>query len=154
MNEAAFHLTEQSTLREFQKRFLRLEPMKAVLVEKAFSHAEWLFETKWDGVRAVCFIEDGVGRLMSRNQLDITARYPELELLAEWVNASQAVIDGEIVSLDEEGLPSFSASSSPARARTAERNCRQRTPEGRQLEMSRLTDDVRVVADLKRSPRS
>jgi bifunctional non-homologous end joining protein LigD len=112
MNEAAFHLTEQGTLPGVPEAIpaampIFIEPMKAVLVEKAFSHAEWLFETKWDGVRAVCFIENGVGRLMSRNQLDITARYPELELLAEWVNASQAVIDGEIVSLDEEGLPSF-----------------------------------------------
>lgn len=83
-------------------------PMLATLVDEPFSNDEWLFEIKWDGYRAVAFIEDGKVRLVSRNQNEFTPEFPELQALAKAVNAKQAVLDGEIVALDEHGRPSFS----------------------------------------------
>lgn len=85
----------------------KIEPMLATLVNKPFVDAEWLFETKWDGVRALCFIQGGTARLVSRSQQDITFRYPELEGLPKWVNAERAILDGEIVVRDEKGAARF-----------------------------------------------
>jgi bifunctional non-homologous end joining protein LigD len=85
-----------------------IRPMLATLVDKPFSGPEWLFEVKWDGYRALAFLEGGSLRLVSRNQNDLTAQYPELQALSSFVKAKRAVLDGEIVALDEAGRPSFS----------------------------------------------
>jgi bifunctional non-homologous end joining protein LigD len=85
-----------------------IRPMLATLVDKPFTDPEWLFEVKWDGYRAIAFIEAGRLRLMSRNQNDLTAEYPELSGLPKYVRAQTAILDGEIVALDEQGRPSFS----------------------------------------------
>ena len=85
-----------------------IHPMLATLTAKAFDNPDWVFEIKWDGYRAVAFIEDGRVRLMSRTQNDLTAQFPELDSLPQFVRAQRAILDGEIVALDEEGRPSFS----------------------------------------------
>jgi bifunctional non-homologous end joining protein LigD len=79
--------------------------MLATLVPEAFDDPAWGFEPKWDGIRtiAVC---DTATRLISRNARDVTAAYPELHSLHDRVVALEAVIDGEIVAMDE-GRPSF-----------------------------------------------
>ena len=82
--------------------------MLATSIEKPFDGPEWLFEIKWDGYRAVAFLEDGNVRLVSRTQNDLTAQFPELKDLASSIKAKTAVLDGEVVALDEEGRPSFS----------------------------------------------
>jgi bifunctional non-homologous end joining protein LigD len=84
-----------------------VEPMLATLGEHPFSDPNWLFEIKWDGVRALARIEDSASTLRSRNGADITKRYPELAFLPQAFAASQAIVDGEIVALDERGLSSF-----------------------------------------------
>ena len=84
-----------------------IKPMLATLVDESFSDPDWVFETKWDGFRSVCFLHDGRVRLVSRNQIEMTPQYPELENLAKQFKAKQAVIDGEIVALDEKGMPRF-----------------------------------------------
>jgi bifunctional non-homologous end joining protein LigD len=86
----------------------KIRPMLATSVEKPFDNPAWLFEIKWDGYRAVAFIEDGGVRLVSRNQNDLTAQFPELRDLPKFVKAQRAILDGEIVALDEQGRPSFS----------------------------------------------
>ncbi|WP_305884687.1 non-homologous end-joining DNA ligase [Micromonospora sp. RHAY321] len=68
----------------------------------------WAYEFKWDGVRAIGYVADGV-RLLSRNDRDITRAYPELDELANLLTGRKAVLDGEIVALDGKGRPSFSA---------------------------------------------
>src|SRR5712691_2359955 len=78
-----------------------IHPMLATLVDKPFSDPDWLFETKWDGVRGICFIKKGQARFVSRNQIEMTGQYPELENVAECVRATDAILDGEIVALDE-----------------------------------------------------
>jgi bifunctional non-homologous end joining protein LigD len=85
-----------------------IHPMLASVVEKPFDGPEWLFEIKWDGYRAVAFIDDGSVRLVSRNQNDLTPRYPELRQLAKFLNAKSAILDGEVVVLDDQGRSSFS----------------------------------------------
>ena len=54
--------------------------MLATLVDKPFDGQDWLYEVKWDGYRAITFLESGSVRLVSRNQNDMTAAYPELAL--------------------------------------------------------------------------
>jgi len=83
-------------------------PMLATPVEKPFDDPDWLFEIKWDGYRAVAFIEDGKVRLVSRNQNDLTGQYSELQELPKLVKAKNAILDGEIAALDEQGRASFS----------------------------------------------
>ncbi len=83
-------------------------PMLATAIEKPFDNPEWLFEIKWDGYRAVAFIGEGRVRFVSRNQNDLTGQYPELATLPQFIKARRAILDGEIVALDDEGRPSFS----------------------------------------------
>jgi len=85
----------------------RLEPMLATLGEHPFTDPDWLFEIKWDGVRALAWIADGALTLRSRAGGDITARYPELTSLPQAVAANQVILDGEIVALDARGLSDF-----------------------------------------------
>jgi bifunctional non-homologous end joining protein LigD len=87
---------------------LTIHPMLAESVDEPFDGGEWLFEIKWDGYRAVAFIADGKVRLVSRNQNDLTARFPELKDLPQFVKAKGAILDGEVVALDEQGRASFS----------------------------------------------
>jgi bifunctional non-homologous end joining protein LigD len=85
-----------------------IHPMLATSIEKPFDAPDWLFEIKWDGYRAVAFLENGKARLVSRNQNELTHRYPELKDLAKSVKAKTAILDGEVVALDAQGRPSFS----------------------------------------------
>jgi bifunctional non-homologous end joining protein LigD len=82
--------------------------MLAESIEEPFDGPDWLFEIKWDGYRAVAFIENGKARLVSRNQNDLTPRYPELKDLPQFIKAKTAILDGEVVALDENGRASFS----------------------------------------------
>ncbi len=83
------------------------EPMLATLMERPFSDPNWLFEIKWDGVRALAWIADGAMTLRSRAGGDITKQYPELASLPEVFCARQAILDGEIVALDAGGHSDF-----------------------------------------------
>ena len=56
-----------------------VEPMQPVLHRSAFSSREWLFEPKWDGYRAICFLDKGVVRFVSRNQRSLSERFPVLQ---------------------------------------------------------------------------
>ncbi len=85
-----------------------VHPMLATSIESPFDSPEWVFEIKWDGYRAVAFLEKGRMRLVSRNQNDLTAQYSELHDLPKFVNATTAVLDGEIIALDDNGRSSFS----------------------------------------------
>ena len=85
-----------------------IHPMLAESIDEPFDGEDWLFEIKWDGYRAIAFIENGKARLVSRNQNDLTPRYPELKDLPQFINAKNAILDGEVVALDEQGRASFS----------------------------------------------
>ena len=84
-----------------------LSPMKARTGTLPTDDERWGFEVKWDGVRAIAYVDDGGATFESRNLLDLTPRYPELAGLAAALAGRRAVLDGEIVAFDDEGRPSF-----------------------------------------------
>jgi bifunctional non-homologous end joining protein LigD len=85
----------------------QINPMLATLVDEPFSDPDWIFETKWDGYRSVCFLTNGHARFVSRNQIEMTPQYPELANIGKQVRAKQAILDGEICALDPRGVPRF-----------------------------------------------
>ncbi len=84
-----------------------LAPMMAFSTDKPPAGKDWLYEIKWDGVRALCFIGEGKIHMISRNGNSFDRQYPELSVVPHFVNAETAVLDGEIAALDEKGRPSF-----------------------------------------------
>ena len=85
-----------------------ITPMLAELGKgKPPEGGDWLYEIKWDGVRAICFIEGGKLRMISRNGNAIDKQYPELSILPHQLRARSAIVDGEIAALDGQGRPSF-----------------------------------------------
>lgn len=83
-----------------------VRPMLATLAEEPFDDPEWLFEVKWDGYRAIAELRDGAVSLYSRNLLPLNRHYPPLvEALRKF--RVEAVLDGEIVVVDERGEPDF-----------------------------------------------
>ena len=85
----------------------QLVPMLARAGRLPADDAGWAFEIKWDGVRAITYWRPGELRIESRNLNDVSARYPELRALGPQLGSREAVLDGEIVSFDEDGRPSF-----------------------------------------------
>jgi bifunctional non-homologous end joining protein LigD len=86
-----------------------IEPMLARLSTLPADDSGWAFEVKWDGVRAITRAGPGHLRITSRNGNEITGAYPELAGLSSALGDHEAVLDGEIVALDERGRPSFQA---------------------------------------------
>jgi bifunctional non-homologous end joining protein LigD len=85
-----------------------IRPMFAVAGSLPKDDEGWGYELKWDGVRAVAYVEGGRLRLMSRNDRDVTASYPELRAFADRLGSRQVVLDGEVVAVDPKtGRPSF-----------------------------------------------
>ena len=83
-----------------------LRPMLATLTDKPFDDPDWVFETKWDGFRAIAVAEPGHARLYSRNLIDISKKYPSIcQALA--AIKQEAVLDGELVALDAHGRSRF-----------------------------------------------
>jgi bifunctional non-homologous end joining protein LigD len=81
--------------------------MLPTLVTRTFSDPGWIYEPKWDGWRALCFIRNGQGQLISRKGNSLNDRFPELRDVAKSIKATKAILDGEIVALDEHGMPCF-----------------------------------------------
>ena len=86
----------------------KLTPMMAKLTDKLPKPDDgWGFEFKWDGIRALAFVDGGRVRLQSRTGEDITPRYPEIHPMGRALGSNEVILDGEIVALDEHGRPSF-----------------------------------------------
>lgn len=88
---------------------LKVEPTLSTLIEKPFNDDDWLYEVKFDGYRIITFVKKGKKpKLQSRGLLDFTSKYPLVE--HELTKLSyDVVLDGEVVALDEDGLPDFEA---------------------------------------------
>jgi bifunctional non-homologous end joining protein LigD len=84
-----------------------IEPMKAKLVEKPPADGDWIYELKFDGIRLIAIKGQEKVSLLSRNQNDLSARFPEIVDAIENLPAEECVLDGEVVALDEEGRSSF-----------------------------------------------
>ena len=86
----------------------KIEPMLASAADQPFDSPDFTYEPKWDGVRTIAFVDGGEVRLQTRNLLDCTKQYPEATQAAEALTgAYHAILDGEIVALNEKGVPSF-----------------------------------------------
>jgi bifunctional non-homologous end joining protein LigD len=83
-----------------------VEPMKAKLVGSMPS-GDWIYEIKFDGYRALALRGGSETRLLSRNQKDLGSKFPEVMGSIAALDIQDAIIDGEIVALDEEGRLSF-----------------------------------------------
>ena len=84
-----------------------IEPMKAKLVEKPPATDDLIYELKFDGIRLIAVNSDRKVSLLSRNQNDLSARFPEIVEAIKNLPARECVIDGEVVALDNEGRSSF-----------------------------------------------
>jgi bifunctional non-homologous end joining protein LigD len=83
-------------------------PMLSTLTETPVEGDNWLYELKWDGFRALAYLNNGKVELRSRNNKDFNSKfYPVYEALRRW--KVKAVIDGEIVVVNEKGIPDFEA---------------------------------------------
>jgi len=83
-----------------------LRPMLATLTDKPFDDPDWVFETKWDGFRAIAVAKPGQAALYSRNLNDISRKYPSICAALAKIK-HEAVLDGELVALDEQGRSRF-----------------------------------------------
>jgi bifunctional non-homologous end joining protein LigD len=84
-----------------------ISPMLASPAASPFSDNNWLFEPKLDGFRTLAFLNNGIVRLQSRNELNVTEHYPSLIESIKNQPASQLVLDGEIIALDAKGKSCF-----------------------------------------------
>jgi bifunctional non-homologous end joining protein LigD len=84
-----------------------VEPMLATLASKPFSDPDWLYEIKWDGFRVQAVVFDRKVRMWTRNLKDAATYFPHLLTPATWIEAREAIVDGEVVALDEAGRPDF-----------------------------------------------
>jgi bifunctional non-homologous end joining protein LigD len=85
-----------------------IPPMAATLTNRGFRDDDWLFEIKWDGYRIEAVVRDGTARIYTRNGNDGEAYFPKLLTNASWIEAQEAIVDGEVVAIGEDGLPDFS----------------------------------------------
>src|SRR5690349_14036897 len=84
-----------------------IEPMLATLVNEPVEEEGWLYEMKWDGYRALAYLHEGKVDLCSRNNKSFNEKfYPLHDSLKQW--NIHAVLDGEIVVVNEQGIPDFS----------------------------------------------
>ena len=84
-----------------------IEPMKARLVDEPPKHGDWLYELKFDGIRAMATKNDRKVSLVSRNGNKLDGRFPEIVEAVKNLRVREYVIDGEVVALDEDGRSSF-----------------------------------------------
>ena len=88
---------------------VRITPMLTTTGRQPPADGQWALEMKWDGVRAIAFIEGGRLRLVSRTGRDITQTYPELAGLGAAIGHKQVLLDGEVVAFGDSGWPEFEA---------------------------------------------
>jgi len=94
-----------STLPKAKPRFI--EPMKPRLLENPPATGDWLYELKFDGIRAIAIKSGDKVSLLSRNENELRTRFPEIADAVTKLSIQECVIDGEIVALDEKGRSSF-----------------------------------------------
>ena len=82
-------------------------PMGANIAENLPKGDDWIYEVKWDGVRGLIYLDQGALTICTRNNNRCERQYPELLVLPHYIEAEQAIIDGEVVVLDEKGISKF-----------------------------------------------
>ena len=96
-----------------------MPPMLATLVGAPFDGPEWLFEVKWDGFRVEAVVDGGRVRLWTRGEQDAARYFGDFLAPATWIGAKQAVVDGEVIALDDAGEPDFALLQERIKGRSA-----------------------------------
>jgi bifunctional non-homologous end joining protein LigD len=85
---------------------LFIAPITASVAKEPSNHRDWIFETKLDGYRAMTVIDStGKARIWSRNRLSLEPKFPTVRDSVDQLNLRSTILDGEIVALDEDGVP-------------------------------------------------
>jgi bifunctional non-homologous end joining protein LigD len=84
-----------------------IEPMLAKLADKPPDSENYVYEVKWDGIRAMVSLDEGELRIHGRHQMDLTKQFPELLIPEQAFRATSGLFDGEIVCLEADGKPNF-----------------------------------------------
>jgi bifunctional non-homologous end joining protein LigD len=84
-----------------------IPPMNATLVAAPFDDPDWLFEVKWDGFRVETIVDNGQVRALTRGGLDATRYFGTFLEPPTWIAAKQAIVDGEVIAVDDVGEPDF-----------------------------------------------
>jgi bifunctional non-homologous end joining protein LigD len=101
---------DDTTAEQPQRGRRRYKPMLATLAKELPKGDGWQYEVKWDGYRAIAYVRGGEAEFVSRNDNDLTARFPTVKrALERAVRTPDCVLDGEICALDDEGRATFSA---------------------------------------------
>lgn len=95
-----------------------LPPMEPILTAKIKSGEGWIHQVKWDGIRGMCYINRKKLQVFTKHGQDRTDFYPEIQACSDLIKGSQAVLDGEIIVLDDNGRPSFQRILARSRLRT------------------------------------
>jgi bifunctional non-homologous end joining protein LigD len=96
-----------------------IPPMLATLVPEPFDGPDWLFEVKWDGFRVEAVVEDGTVRLWTRGRQDAAGYFGPFLSPPTWLDAADAVLDGEVIAIDVHGEPDFALLQAQIRRRGA-----------------------------------
>src|SRR6516165_3186591 len=97
--------SQSGNARGLRQRFV--EPMKCLAVDAVPTGEDWLYELKFDGYRVLVIIGEGEVMLLSRNGNDLTSRFAALVSVLQNLPIKDAILDGEIVALDQDNRPSF-----------------------------------------------
>jgi bifunctional non-homologous end joining protein LigD len=84
-----------------------ISPMLATLVGAPFDDPDWLFEVKWDGFRVEAIVDGGTARLWTRGEQDASRYFGPFLDPPTWLGARRAIVDGEVIALDDGGEPDF-----------------------------------------------
>jgi bifunctional non-homologous end joining protein LigD len=93
--------------------------MLATLVGAPFDDPDWLFEIKWDGFRAEAVVDRGAVRLWTRGRQDATRYFGPFLEPPDWMAATRAIVDGEVIALDDRGEPDFALLQARIKGRAA-----------------------------------
>lgn len=84
-----------------------MEPMEPVLTDTVMNGSDWVHQIKWDGIRGLCYVKQHHTRLFTRSGRERLDWYPELLEVESLLDCTEAVLDGELIVLDDSGRPSF-----------------------------------------------
>jgi bifunctional non-homologous end joining protein LigD len=84
-----------------------IEPMLARIAQEPPDSEDYVYEVKWDGIRALISLDEGEIKIHGRNRMDITKQFPELLISEQALRATSGLFDGEIVCLEADGRPNF-----------------------------------------------
>lgn len=97
-----------------------IPPMNATLVSAPFDDPDWLFEVKWDGFRVEAIVDGGRVRTLTRGGLDAARYFGSFLEPPTWIGARQAIVDGEVIAVNDAGEPDFARLQAGIKARVAD----------------------------------